>query len=184
MYWDSVGQEHTEKTLELALARARELSVGHIVVASTRGKTATMLLEKDVEGMNIVVVGHEWGFRSPGENELTTDVRNALERAGASVLTTTHLFAGLNRALRLKFDGIFPSEIVSFTLRTFGEGTKVALEIASMALDAGLIPHGERIVSIGGSNRGADTALLMLPAHARNFFDTRVLEIICKPGQL
>lgn len=183
MYWNSAGQEHTKKTLEIALRRARELDVGHMVVASTRGETARALLQMDVEGMNVVVVAHEWGFRSHGQNELPSDVRNVLERAGASVLTTTHLMGGLDRALRMKFGGVFPSEIVSSTLRIFGEGLKVAVEIAGMALDAGLVPHGERIVSVGGTGRGADTAILLVPGHAKEFFDTRILEVVCKPGK-
>jgi hypothetical protein len=182
MYWDSSGQEHTKETLDLALARARELGVGHIVLASTRGDTARALLERDVEGLNLVVVAHEWGFRNEGRNDLGAETRNLLQDAGASVLTTTHLMGGLDRALRLKFGGVFPSEIIAGTLRVFGQGTKVAVEIAVMAADAGLIPIDETVIAIAGSGRGADTALLVRPAHAKDFFGLKVLEVICKPG--
>ena len=50
-----------------------------------------------------------------------------------------------------------------------------------MALDTGLIPYGEDIIAIGGSTRGADTAVIMRPAHANNVLDTKINEIICKP---
>jgi len=67
------------------------------------------------------------------------------------------------------------------TLKFFGQGVKVSVEIAVMALDAGLIPYGEDIIAIGGTGRGADTAVVIRPAHAANIFDTYIAEVICKP---
>jgi uncharacterized protein len=55
------------------------------------------------------------------------------------------------------------------------------LEIAAMAIDAGLIPAGAEVVVAAGSGGGADTAVVIYPAHAKSFFDTKVLEVICKP---
>ena len=52
-----------------------------------------------------------------------------------------------------------------------------------MALDAGLVPYGEEIIAVAGSGTGADTALVITPAHSNNFFDTKVKEIICKPRE-
>ena len=65
--------------------------------------------------------------------------------------------------------------------RLFGQGTKVCLEIATMAMDAGALPWGRDVIAVGGSGRGADTALVLRPTHAKNFFETKVLELICKP---
>ena len=87
----------------------------------------------------------------------------------------------MDRAIRNKFGGVYPAEIMAQTLRIFGQGLKVCVEVASMALDAGLIPHGADVVAVGGSAAGADTAVVILPAHSNQFFDTRVREIICKP---
>ena len=72
-------------------------------------------------------------------------------------------------------------EIVAFVLRSFCEGMKVACEITVMAADAGLVPSGEEIIAIGGTGRGADTAVVVRAANAQDFFDLRILEIICKP---
>lgn len=74
-----------------------------------------------------------------------------------------------------------PAQVVAHALRMFGQGTKVCVEIAVMALDAGLIPFGREIIAIGGTGRGADTALVLTPAHSRQFFATWIHEIICKP---
>lgn len=111
------------------------------------------------------------------------ETRRRLLDGGIKILTTTHLLAGLDRALRFAFQGIYPAEIIANTLRLFGQGTKVAVEVASMALDAGLIPAGVDVVAMGGSNEGVDTALVMRPAHSQDFFATKIKEIICKPRE-
>jgi hypothetical protein len=72
-------------------------------------------------------------------------------------------------------------EIIAYTLRIFGEGTKVAVEIALMAADAGCVSTQEPCLSIGGTGEGADTLILLQPAHAQNFFDLKVVEILAKP---
>ena len=51
-----------------------------------------------------------------------------------------------------------------------------------IAADAGAL-SGMDIISIGGSGRGADSALVLKPAHQNTFFDMRIREIICKPRQ-
>jgi hypothetical protein len=91
--------------------------------------------------------------------------------------------AGVDRAVRLKFGGLYPAEIIAAALRMLGQGVKVCVEIAGMALDAGLIPYGEEIISVAGTGRGADTACVILPAHSNNFFETKVKEIICMPRE-
>jgi hypothetical protein len=80
-----------------------------------------------------------------------------------------------------KFGGAYPVEIMAHTLRMFGQGVKVCVEVAVMALDAGLIPHGREVIAVGGTGRGADTAVVIRPAHASSIFDTYICEVICKP---
>ena len=167
----------TGATLRAALARASELRIKHIVVASSGGRTAMALAKLLPNGIEAVCVTHHAGFREFGKNELPESVENKLAGCGIPVLRTTHLFAGVERAIRLKFGGLGPAETIAFTYRTLGEGTKVAVEIAVMALDAGLIPYGRDVVSIAGTGTGADTAIVIRPAHSRQFFDTRVREV-------
>ena len=72
-------------------------------------------------------------------------------------------------------------EIIVQTLKRFGEGTKVAVEISPAASDAGLVSPNREVISCGGSGRGLDTALVLRPAHGQDFFALEILEIICKP---
>ena len=178
MYWKSAGPVHTANTVALALQKAKEARINSIVVASCSGKTAEMVAGK-VE--NVVCVTHVNGFEKPGTNEMTPEMRARLTEKGVKLLTTTHVLSGAERGISRKFGGIYPVEIIAHTLRMFGQGVKVCVEIAVMALDAGLIPYGEDIIAIGGTGEGADTAVIIRPAHAANIFDTYIAEIICKP---
>jgi hypothetical protein len=182
LYFDAPGPANTRATLERAAGRAAELDVQNIVVASSTGRTGSAAAEL-FKGRNLVIVTHSTGFRGPDVQEMTPETRRALEQAGAKVLTAQHAFGGVGRAVRKKLKTYELEEIMAFTLRVFGQGTKVAIEIALMASDAGLISTQASCISIGGSDRGADTALLLKPANAQDFFDLKALEILAKPRQ-
>ena len=96
------------------------------------------------------------------------------------MVAASHALSGLERSIAKKHSGVYPVLIMADTLRLFGQGIKVAVEVAVMAADAGALT-GNDIISIGGSGRGADAALVLKPAHQNNFFDMRIREVICKP---
>ncbi len=180
MLWPKKGAENTEKTVEAALKRAAELGIEHIVVASNTGDTVQNFSGK---GPEIICVTHHVGFKNPGEDEMGREKREKLQEQGIKLLTATHLLAGVDRSLRFKFQGVYPAEIIASALRIFGQGVKVCVEIACMALDAGLVPYGKEIIAVAGSGRGADSACVLVPAHSQYFFDTVVKEIICMPRE-
>lgn len=180
VYFQDPGKENTQQTLEIASRRVTELDVPSVIVASTSGKTGS-LATQFFPGRNLVIVSHSAGFLKPDFQQLIPEERHRIEDAGAKVLTCQHALGGVGRAVRKKLGTYELEEIMAFTLRVFGQGTKVAIEIALMAADAGLISTQESCMSIGGSEQGADTAILLIPAHAQNFFDLRVLEILAKP---
>jgi len=91
------------------------------------------------------------------------------------------VLTGVSRAVYLEFNTAGVDEIVRGVLYTFGQGIKVCCEIALMAADAGALRTDEEAISIGGTGRGADTAVVLQPANLRDFFDLRVKEILCKP---
>ncbi|MEO0136224.1 MAG: pyruvate kinase alpha/beta domain-containing protein [candidate division WOR-3 bacterium] len=180
VYFDKPGRHNTKETIELALKRAEELKIEDIVIATCTGYSARVLLQK-AKNKNIIAVTHQAGFVKPGETEIKPEVVEFLKKKGVKVYTGTHFFGGFGRAIRFKFGGLEPEEIAANTLRIFGEGVKVAVEIAIMALDAGLISYGKEIISIGGTGSGADTAIVCVPRHGKDFFNFEVREIICKP---
>jgi uncharacterized protein len=180
-YFAQAGPANTARALELARARAGQLSIRQMLVASTSGSTGALAAQV-FQGLDVIVVSHSSGFAGPNIQELTAENRAAIEAAGARILTCQHAFGGVGRAVRKKLGTYELEEIIAFTLRTFGEGMKVAAEIALMAADAGLVRAGEPTISIAGTGRGADTAVVLRPANAQAFFDLRFLEILCMPS--
>jgi len=179
MYFESEGRHNTQQAVELALKSARERGIRHIVVASCSGYTAGFF--KDAKDLEVVCVTHVNGFSERGKNEMPDEVRQQLMASGIKVLTTTHVLSGAERGLSRKFGGTYPVEIMAHTLRMFGQGVKVCVEISVMALDAGLIPYGQPVIAVGGTGEGADTAVILTPSHASSILETRIHEIICKP---
>lgn len=179
VYFDRCG-DHTEEVLGFCRRFAEENGVTDIVVASTTGKTGLRASEV-FKGYNVVVVTHCSGFREPGRLEMKEEYRKGIESNGGKVLVATHALSGVERAFRKKFDTIGPVELIAGALRCFGEGTKVCIEIALMAADAGLIPVDKNVICVAGTSGGADTALLLKPANSMNFFDLKVRRILCKP---
>ncbi len=180
VYFGSAGPQNTDRTLELARERALELGIRQVLVASTSGKTGARAAEV-LKDLQVIVVSHSAGFATPNEQQLQPAYRQAIERDGARILTCQHAFGGIARAVRRKLGTYQLDEIIAFVLRSFCEGVKVGCEMTMMASDAGLVPAGQEIVAIAGTGSGADTAVVIRAANAQDFFDLRVLEIICKP---
>ncbi len=180
LYFSRPGPANTRLTLEIASRRAKELGIRQAVVASTSGRTGVLATEY-LAGLDLVVVTHSTGYLQPDHQEMDPSHRRRIEEAGGKILTCQHAFGGVGRAVRKKLGTYQVDEIMAFTLRVFGEGTKVAVEIALMAADAGLIRTKEPCLSIGGTGSGADSALILKASHAQNFFDLRVMEILAKP---
>jgi hypothetical protein len=88
---------------------------------------------------------------------------------------------GINSAISDKFSTLTPNKLIACTYYTLGQGFKVAVEVALMAADQGLIPSGKEVLALGGSANGADTALVLRPACSAEFFKTKVSEIVCMP---
>jgi hypothetical protein len=181
MYFEFPGKDNSEQVRDCVIQYAKENDIKHIVVASNTGYTMDLFKGSDLD---LTCVTHQIGFREPGQDEMGEEKREEYKDDGIKVLTTTHLMAGIERGALKQFGGSGIQSITAQTLRMFGQGTKVCAEIATMALDAGMIPHGKDIIAVAGSGRGADTAWVIRPAHSQVFYETQMKELICKPKVL
>ncbi|MCC6018373.1 MAG: hypothetical protein LM601_05055 [Candidatus Verstraetearchaeota archaeon] len=180
VYFNEPGPQNTDETLRLAKERADELGIKTIVVASSTGETGVKASEI-FKGYNLIVVSHVAWFKGPNVEEFSSENREKILRNGGKIVTATHAFGGIGRAIRRKFNTMQIDEVIANVLRLFGQGMKVACEIACMAVDSGYVKPGEEIISIAGTGRGADTAIVIKAANTHDFFETKILEIICKP---
>jgi uncharacterized protein len=181
-YFHKPGGKNTRGVLEAVSKRAKDISIRKILIASYSGRTAfeaLKILDKDI---NIIVVTHVTGYAKSDVQELDEKDRKELESQGVKVLTCQHAFGGVGRGVRNKLDTYQIDEIMAHTLRVFGQGVKVAIEVTLMAADAGLVRTDEDVISVGGTAQGVDSALVLKPANSAHFFDLKVREIICKPA--
>jgi hypothetical protein len=185
VYFEKAGAQNTDDTIMLAARRAKELGIKYVVVASTSGETGVKAARAfRGTGVKLVVVGHHVGFSKPGVRELEETYVKELSELGATIVEQTHALSGVERSITRRLGGASRVEAIAEALRTLiSVGTKVCVEISIMAADGGHVPVDGRteIIAIGGTWNGADTACVILPAHANNFFDMQVREIICMP---
>ena len=174
------GPQRTEEILDLLAEAIGRYGVKQVVVASTYGDTGLAAAGKlKGSGANLVVVTHNVGFKEPGHLEMTPSVRAQIEALGARVHTGTMPFRNIGTAIREK-QHYSQQDTVANTLRLFGQGVKVCVEIVMMAADAGLITPAD-VLAVAGTGRGADTLALVAPQSSNKLFDLKVRKILAKP---
>lgn len=166
MIFENKGKENTLETLHIALNAAKERGTT-LVVASSAGDTLIELIKmQEALGTHVpmVMVGQAYGYPKQGVNTMTDERRAELTAAGVHIIHAAHALSGAERGISRKFSGAYP------------------VEIAMMALDNGAIELNKPVVCVGGSARGADTACIITPAYTADCLDTKIHEILCKPG--
>ena len=78
IYFEEPGAQNTLRTLEIASARAQQLDLQNVLVASTSGETGLKALDF-FTGRNLVIVSHSTGFKEPDFQQLPQEVRDKLE---------------------------------------------------------------------------------------------------------
>jgi len=182
LLFDKGGPRNTDATLHIARERALALGIKQIVVASSHGETARKahaLVE--AAGIRVIAVSICHSRESMGWS-MSAKTKANLAKRGILVHTGIHaLGGGVSTALSEKYGGRAPEEIVRETLYRFSQGMKVAVECILMAADAGLLDMKQEVIGIGGTNRGADTAIVCKPAYPRAFLTLEIREVLAKP---
>lgn len=190
-YFNVCGQINTEKTLELAIQRARELSVKKLVVASETGlsalKAAKMLRKSSI---NLIVVTSAANTKI--ENTIIGNLKigipdrkiwNQLEKSGAKIVRATDPLYNIGAVLEHEKVPTLAT-IIRMCLKMISSGTAVCVSAALMATDNGLLREGEEVVAAAGSWIGLDTALVVRTTNSINLLKRgamQIREIICKP---
>jgi hypothetical protein len=182
MLFERPGNQNTANCIHTVLKQIKDLGRKHVVVASTSGRTA-LAFHKALAGTgaNLVIVTHSVGFKEPGHDEFDPDIRRRLRRSRVPIHTGTILTHSLEKSLMDGFRGIYPGYLIANTLRRFGEGTKVAMEVVMEACDAGCVPEDAEVLGIGGTYHGSDTVLLVRSKPSKRFLEMDVLEIMARP---
>ena len=178
------GKTNTKAAAEIAVQRAIELNA-EIVLSSRTGDSAEIVLAaakaSGYQGQ-ITVVRAVSSAADNGVNRMSAEARKSLEARGVRIVSAAHALSAGERGMSSRFKGVYPLEIMAHTLRMFGQGVKVCVECAVMALDADAVAYKKPVVALGGTGNGLDTAAVITPAYSANILDTVIHEILCKPG--
>ncbi len=188
-YFKYCGEVNTDEVLHLVKLRCEETGINKVAVASETGRSAVKALDvfKGTDIQMIVVTHYPattWGPKGKipiglKRKEYSENLRK-LDEKGVKVVQGTRPFAPPSRSIDWNYPT--PEGIVDKTLEIFGAGTKIAIEVAVMATDAGELNQGEEVISCAGTFKGLDTALVVKTAYSSSFFrEFEVREIIVKP---
>jgi len=164
-YFDEPGEENTAVVLGIAEERARELSIKHMLVPSVRGNSAEKALDFFWNtDLTLFFVGTDPARFAPETEKHVID-------------------SGFKLAFYKQVDYQYPDDVKN-AFRRFGQGAKVAVEITLIAAQEEVVEPGTEVVALGGSGKGLDTALVIMPAKSDEFSELEIREILCKPRKI
>lgn len=189
-YFEEPGKQNTEHVLEAVAKRVAEGGISKVVVASTSGETA-LAFARALPGKAEIICVSEAPFRREWDEAwpcLDEKNREALEKLGATVITNVpYVFHDSIVEVARWGAGASAERLVKETLYCFGQGLKVAVEVALIAVSCGFLPPFQDVIAVGGSGRGADTAIVMRATYPACMFDKdpakrlEVREIVAMP---
>ena len=191
VYFDKPGKRNTEKVVEAVLKRLAEGDLNTIVVASTTGYTALEFSQalQGQEGITLISVGEtplirEWGTEWP---TLQPETRQELERRGVIVADRIPYLMHSSVLDYSQWKAPSAEELLRETLYAFGQGLKVAVEVVLIAVACGFLEPFQDVIAVGGTSRGADTAIVVRATYPNHVFSQdaakrlKIHEILGKP---
>lgn len=118
--------------------------------------------------------------------EITLKNREQLEKLKVKIVQGTIPLFGPTFSMRLHLHKTTDLDLMAKTLELISTGTLVCLESVLMAVDAGVVPEGENVIALAGTERGLDTAWVLRASASHNLFHptkgARFIELLAKPG--
>jgi len=178
VFFEKSGEHNTDHVIDAVKERVKQGDLTYVVVASNSGKTAIKLAEamRDTKVKIICVTESpqrlDWKAKWP---TLTEENRKRLRELGVIMVENIPYASYCSVLDNNRWQTPSPDTLVYMTLRTVGgAGLKVAMEVMFMAVWASVIPPEENVISIGGTDGGADTAIVVRSAFQENFFASEV----------
>ena len=194
VYFETPGPQNTDRVVEAVKERLKEGDVKHVIVASISGRTALRVAE-ELKGTAVSVVCvsgcPSWLVMSGVEYPFVKgEIRKKLERLKVTIVEKTpSTLSGDTIDYGLARYGYIPASwVVAETLEAVGGyGLKTAVEAVLMATDCATVPPSTNVISLAGTDKGADTAIVAKSAFSPWVFSSdadrrfQVLEIIAMP---
>ena len=188
-YFDEPGEKDTPLVIEAVSQRLEGGGIGKVIVASTSGETAVEFARSLKGKAELICVaeapyrrewGEEWPCLKPQFRQELEGLRVTIIDKAPYVFHSSVLEAGT-------LPGISPERLVKETLYSFGQGMKVAVEVALTGVSCGCVTPYQNVIGVGGSGKGADTAIVLRATYPACLFDKdpakrlEIREIIAMP---
>ena len=188
-YFDEPGEENTQLVIEAVSQRLEIGGIRMVIVASTSGETAVEFARRLKGKAELVCVSEapyrrEWGEEWPC---LKQEFRQELERLGVTIIDKVPYVFHSSVLEAARWLDAFPERVVKETLYSFGQGMKVAVEVTVTGVSCGYVPPYKDVIGVGGSGKGADTAIVLRATYPASIFDKdpakrlEIKEIIAMP---
>lgn len=206
------GPVNTGEVIEIAKAVSSRYE--YIVVASITGECALKVAERITDKKVICVTcphGMSWEVDKMDEGPFSTipelaQIRSAwieqgisrvpmgitqankqnLDSLNVKIVQGTIPFFGPSFSIRVHLHQVTGLDLMAKTLELISTGTLVCLECVLMSVDAGVIPEGQEVLALAGTERGLDTAWIIRSSASANLFHpskgVRFIELLAKPG--
>ncbi len=188
-YFEEPGEQNTDDVVEAVMRRVDQTGIKNVLVASDSGKTALKFAEALREKAKVYCVCQgpilrEWNIPWP---TIKPEYRKRLEELDAMILNRVPFFFHNSIYTGAKWDEMSPEKLVKETLYLFGQGLKVAIEVVLIATMCGYLDPFQEVIGVGGSSRGADTAVVVRATYPTAIFSKdpqkklEIREIIAMP---
>jgi hypothetical protein len=188
-YLDEPGEKNTKLVIEAVSQRLEVSGIRTVIVASTSGETAVAFARSLKGKAELICVSEapyrrEWGEEWPC---LKQEFKQELEGLGVTIIDKAPYIFHNSVLEAAKWPSAFPERLVKETLYSFGQGMKVAVEVALTGVSCGYVTPYEDVIGVGGSSKGADTAIVLRATYPASLFDKdpakrlEIREIIAMP---
>jgi len=164
-FFNSPGPDNTSKVIEVVGRRVRLGDIDKILVASESGQLA-LELRRSFARRTIVCVTYNDETRHKYQKPAL--MKDKLLKQRIVLVDTVPEPLGRELTFRnwwerktINVPGNVADLFWMSLICVGGHGFRTAVEIVFMAVEAGVVPVGERVVSIAGTGWGADSAIVM-----------------------
>ncbi len=167
IYFENYGPENTDDVIKIVSRRVEEKDINIVVVASTSGATGAKFAQALKNKAKVIAVSYE---------KMNSKFKEEIIKLGGIAIDETHL--------PLHKKGM---DDIRNSFYTLGQGFKVAVEVILIAADKGIIKLYEDVIGVGGTDKGADTAIVARATTTKEIFSKdknkklEVREIIAMP---
>ena len=163
IYFESPGFQNTDSVIEVTKERLKMKDVIAVIVPMTTGRTLEKFVNRLGEEAKIVSISEDEVMKAckrisyPDKGALGKLIQN---RLGESSDNEVNLRRDIFDITFLPLSGD-SWKLIAETLYIFGQGMKVAIEIAVAAVEIEKIGASKKVISVGGTGEGADTAVVL-----------------------